>query len=119
MQYTLIFTALTAFFGLDATLPHPSPQKLVPIKAGSLTPTPDDVITRRAIRGGASILKPIKISNAIGKRESIDFSSLDPSNQAHLLYGSPGGMLIIVRHCPVWCRADLPLQPMEMSIWPT
>ena len=103
MHYSGIFVAFTALSSFAAALPRPhlvTPPKAVPIKFDALHSTRSvdgnaGVITRRAIDSGAKILRPIKVHPSFTKRSddedpnSIDFSRLDLSKQAQLIYGSP------------------------------
>ena len=109
MHYSGIITALAALSSFAAALPRPpsvTPPKAIPIKfnpvhhARSLNPNAG-VITRRALDSGAKVLKPIKVHPSFTKRsidgdddedeDSIDFSRLDLSTQAQLIYGAPEG----------------------------
>ncbi|KAF8428321.1 hypothetical protein EV426DRAFT_337351 [Tirmania nivea] len=103
MHYSGIFIALTALSSFAAALPRPfsvTPPKAVSIKYDTLHSIRSvnentGVITRRAIDSGAKILRPIKVHHSFTKRsddddpDSIDFSRLDLSKQAQLIYGSP------------------------------
>lgn len=109
MHYAGVFVALTALSGFVAALPRPlsvTPPKAIPIKYDTLHSTRSinensGVITRRAIDSGAKILRPIKVHPSFTKRSdgsdpgSIDFSRLDLSKQAQLIYGAPDCKVIL------------------------
>jgi len=110
MHYSGIFVVLTALSSFAAALPRPpsvTPPKAVPIKFDALHSIrsvngDEGVITRRAIDSGAKILRAIKVHPSFTKRsdnedpDSIDFSRLDLSKQAQLIYGSADCKIIPV-----------------------
>ncbi|KAF8452972.1 hypothetical protein BGX38DRAFT_439163 [Terfezia claveryi] len=110
MHYPGFLVALTALSSFAVALPRPvsvTPPKAVPIKLDPLHSIRSvnentGIITRRAIDSGAKILKPIKVHYSFTKRSdgddsnSIDFSRLDLSKQAQLVYGSPDCKIIPV-----------------------
>lgn len=110
MHYSGILAALTAISGFAAALPRPlavTPPKTIPIKYDALHSIRSlngnaGVITRRALDSGATVLKPIKVHPSFTKRsdgqdpDSTDFSRLDLSKQAQLIYGAPDCKVIPV-----------------------
>jgi len=92
MRASAYTTILGGLFGLSSAVAMGRPTiELKPISPGSLVPG----LAPRSDGGGPTVLRPINSDifdaiNGLKPRADVDFSRLDPAEQAQLIFGAPG-----------------------------